>query len=125
MNTPISFELAKLLKEKGFPQLNQGVYYTKDKEHCLVGWGFNDRSETSFAQYSAPIIAEIVMWLYEKHEIWIYPKMSFKIINDESLDSFTPVIERRFEFEINNLGEFNSPKEAYESAINYILNNLI
>lgn len=69
MNKEVNFELAKLLKEKGFPQLNTGLYYTKDKEHCLVGWGFNDRTEESFAQYSAPTIAEVVMWLYEKHGV--------------------------------------------------------
>jgi hypothetical protein len=64
--TYVTFEQAKKLKEKGYPQLNKGLYYTKDKEHCLVGWGFNDRSETSFAQYSAPEHWQVFNWFREK-----------------------------------------------------------
>lgn len=79
----ISFETAVLAKEKGFPQLNQGVYFTKEKEHCLVGWGFNDRTDNSLAQYSAPTQSLLQKWLREVHEIIIYVIPSY--IEDESL----------------------------------------
>lgn len=127
MNTPVNFLIAKMLKEKGYPQLNKGLYYTKDKEHCLVGWGFNDRTENSFAQYSAPTIAEVVMWLYEKHGIWVTVNLITEKILNASQDGFF--------YEINGKGwetediiyseEFNSPTEAYEAAIEYTLNELI
>ena len=116
MNKEVNFELAKLLKEKGFPQLNTGLYYTKDKEHCLVGWGFNDRTEESFAQYSAPTIAEVVMWLYEKHGIWIYvsgPDKNGWVIHWQGLESYPTLMYP------------SSPTEAYEFAIEYTLKNLI
>ncbi len=89
MNTPVSFELAKLLKEKEFDE-NCSDYYTQTGNLNSDGWGdiiyeqgfgFPDRmlrfnysdfnknqKETCFL---CPTIAEVVMWVYEKHEIWI------------------------------------------------------
>lgn len=63
----ITYPTAVLAKEKGFNQLKQGVYYTKDKEHCLVGWGFKD----DFAIYSAPTQSLLQKWLREVHNIHI------------------------------------------------------
>lgn len=63
----ISFETAKLAKEVGFPQYREGVYYTKDKEHCLVGWGFDNIRE-----YSAPTQSLLQKWLREVHNIDVY-----------------------------------------------------
>lgn len=137
MTDHISFELAKLLKEKNFPQLNQGFYYTKDKNHCLVGWGFNDRTDDSFAQYSAPTIAEVVMWIYEKHGIWIivetlgdkndYPKFNYKVISLTDLNSDAKWLLNRFNISYEELIDksYNNPIEAYEAAIKYCLTKLI
>lgn len=60
----ITFETAKLAKEKGLPQLNNGIYYTKDKEHCLVGWGIDNLRE-----YSAPTQSLLQKWLREVHKV--------------------------------------------------------
>lgn len=46
MNTPVSFPLAKLLKEKGFDEQWNIHMYT-------------------------PTISDVVMWLHKKHKIWI------------------------------------------------------
>jgi len=62
----ITFETAKLAKEKGLPQLNNGIYYTKDKEHCLVGWGIDNLRE-----YSAPTQSLLQKWLREVHDIHV------------------------------------------------------
>lgn len=123
----VSYPIAKLLKEKDFPQLNQGLYYTKDKNHCLVGWGFNDRTDDSFAQYSAPTIAEVVMWLYETHDIWI-------MIDMTGSKKFYPrgrMIDKKGKHHVGDFKYnserliYNSPIEAYEAGINYCLTNLI
>ena len=61
---------------------------------------------------SAPTIAEVVMWLYEKHGDWI------SVVKFEKYSSCT--------FRHNCLfKEYNSPTEAYEAAIEYTLKNLI
>ena len=117
MNTEVNFEIAKSLKGKGYPQLNTGLYYTKDKDHCLVGWGFNDRTEESLAQYSAPTISEVVMWLYEKHGIWIGVTKYKNHVTDVNDDCyFTPDNGRHI---------YKTPTEAYEARIKLILENVL
>ena len=135
MNTPVSFELAKLLKEKEFDE-NCSDYYTQTGNLNSDGWGdiiyeqgfgFPDRmlrfkysdfnknqKETCFL---CPTIAEVVMWVYEKHEIWI---------GVEASDDFTMFCFRVRKKEVSRLSfDYNSPTEAYEAAIEYTLKNLI
>lgn len=137
MNTQVSFEIAKLLKEKEFNE-NCSDYYTQTGNLNSDGWGdiiyeqgfgsgepdrmlrfnysdFNkNQKETCFL---CPTIAEVVMWLYEKHEIWI---------GVEASDDFTMFCFRVRKKEVSRLSfDYNSPTEAYEAAIEYTLNNLI
>lgn len=110
MNTPVSFEIAKLLKEKGFPLKNTGYAYNKNGElvdPCFSIW-----------ECEAPTIAEVVMWIYEKHGIWVsvnYGKGSqtwgYIICENENKEN------RHFGFDKLN--------QAYEAAIEYCLNKLI
>lgn len=137
MNTQVSFEIAKLLKEKEFNE-NCSDYYTQTGNLNSDGWGdiiyeqgfgsgepdrmlrfnysdFNkNQKETCFL---CPTIAEVVMWLYEKHEIWI---------GVEASDDFTMFCFRVRKKEVSRLSfDYNSPTEAYEAAIFYVLSNLI
>ena len=138
MNTQVSFEIAKLLKEKGY---NVGCFYFY--EHALTsqidpetgnntgafGW---EKGETNLANHyfinnhpdidfssenwfmcAAPTIAEVVMWLHGKHGIWIEVRKSY-------LGGFVPVVKDPRK----ELDKFNSPTEAYEAAITYILKKL-
>ena len=80
MNTPVNFELAKLLKEKEYKR-EEGYSYVIVNTDILnhsVGDNYISYSIGSLLKYSikektipAPTIAEVVMWLYEKHGIWI------------------------------------------------------
>lgn len=72
--------------------------------------------------------ALIVMWLYEKHGIWIQP-LPYDTIT--AAKEWTATIlslnwgedkEVHYEYKLSGL---NSPTEAYEAAIEYILKNLI
>ena len=63
-------------------------------------------------------IMQVMMWLYETHEIWISVDRHFdKFIskNDDILISFDG--DRRY--------YFDTPTEAYSSAIEYVLNKII
>lgn len=117
MNTPVSFELAKLLKEKGFDEEIDTIYDSigmTDDNYYLT-----PNSEL-VEGISAPTIAEVVMWLYEKHGVWI---------------SVQPISMHKWKFylytnsitSVQNISlvEANSPTEAYEAAIEYTLKNLI
>lgn len=133
MNTPVSFPIAKLLKEKGF---ERNVGYSKPYYNHLgelngdvteyVRAQIHDEDTTPFETTPVPTIAEVVMWLYEKHGIWIFSdrtnkwfwtieKPNSEYIHQEDL----PLTEKSI------YNGFDSPTEAYEAAIKYTLNNLI
>lgn len=75
----------------------------------------------------APTVAEVVMWLCEKHLLWIYAR--------KEGGWWSPVIENYYDEDeqgtiIENLEEmpkicFNSPVEAYEAAFEHALKRLI
>ena len=152
MNTNVSFELAKMLKEKGF-DMNCSDYYTSIGKLYSDGGGdailthgfgsgdpvrlsvfdysdFNKRQKETY--YLCPIISEVVMWVYEKHGIWIYPLpidddmklWQARIIKGESFNKLSNTLKIISHGEISYRGLY-SPKEAYEAGIIYTLKNLI
>ena len=109
MNTPVSFQMAELLKEKGFDKPLPSICYIKE-EYNYTSTMVYEVLDMNFEYILRPTIAEVVMWLYEKHGIWI---------GVYDLDD-TTIFRHCF----SNI-DFNSPTEAYSSAIEYTLNNLI
>lgn len=123
MNTPVSFEIKQLLYDKGWRYelgLDETGYRVK---HSLAEQRWNEGDLT----YVDITISEVVMWLYEKHDIWIY--------THKDGGWWFPVIENYYDEDdqgtiIEDLSKmtrtyFNSPTEAYEAGIEYTLNNLI
>ena len=103
MNTPLNFELAKLLNKKG-------LYISSEKRYNKKGT-FEYSKSWSVA---APTIADVVMWLYEKHNIWIGVNRN---------PNFYYVVYSKTEVkDIKN--NFNSPTDAYETAIKYSLDKI-
>ncbi len=129
MNTPVSFELAKVLKEKGFESKSPiAEYWNIDGKQTLIetwedeydSFHHEDCPSDIIFICKAPTIADVVMWLYEKYEYWCYTYTNGKI--------WYPCIQHKFgDMAVlsGKIGEFNSPTEAYEAAIFYVLNNLI
>lgn len=144
MTESVNFELAKLLKEKGF-NLKVINFYNYDKLSTpfdkdrqvdgLINYNPINWNGTKNHYTSAPTIAEVIMWLYEKHGIWIavdwmrrvkpYNSKFYchlrginKDLNSDNFISINDTLKAGYKV-------FNSPTEAYESAIEYVLNNLI
>lgn len=121
MNTPVSFETSKLLKEKGFEQKTKS--YTKDGKLVTVSLTIR-RFNPEKIYYPAPTIAEVVMWLYEKYSLWILAlptitgDFAYKIV-DVQLDPEKPI--ERPPYKDVSANDYNSPTEAYEAAILYCL----
>lgn len=90
MNTSVSPELDRLLLEKNIPMPVN------------------------------PTIADVVMWLYEKHGIWIVCT-PFYIAEGKrfSADVFSADNKK------TSISHYKTPTEAYSFAIDYVLNNLI
>jgi len=122
MNNPVSFELAKLIKEKGFDEeAIVNVYHPSDQTRAYP------KEYIKEGDYIlAPTIADVVMWLYEKHGIWIMVNNWIEHV----LDDDDNILEKTHLFAWFITGEaeertFNSPIEAYEAGIEYILTKLI
>lgn len=139
MNTHVSYSIAKSVIQKGFEVQVRPMYYRTYKidsgsymyntdgvlELCTMpliglkkGW------------IDAPTIAEVVMWLYEKHGIWISVD-----IDGENFDIFYFLVYRNHEERVKEyIKKFNdenyntnykTPAEAYEAAFEYTLKKLI
>lgn len=135
MNILISFELAKLLKEKGFDKsgylqdrwLGNNFKTVKGKVITIPVFGLGATSVL-------PPISEVVMWLYEKHGVWIIvdwsqTKWCFSVI-DIKEDTIKKTAGDKWKNRSSGVYlktelDFNSPMEAYQSAIEYTLKNLI
>lgn len=123
MNTPVNFEISKVLKEKGFNNIEcDGYYhvcdgYTKGYAHC-----YSDVNTQREDAILAPTIADVVMWLYEKHGIWTV--VNVNIMGSWYFEHFDLKEKRNAQFKPTDT-HYDSPTEAYEAAIIYTLKNLI
>ena len=130
MNTLLSFEIAKLLKEKEFNKPIKQRYFIAEnidsdrfpflQEECaLYNWNNYDDFSTSY--YSAPTVAEVVMWLYEKHGVWI----TVCVIGADGFGYWLHDKDRKRLNSDNQGGYWLLPTKAYEAAIKYCLTKLI
>ena len=120
----VSFETAKLLKEKGFPQelgeegcINTIPYYTQNGG--LVTCDINTIRQRFCPEAASPTLQMAMKWLREVHNIFIqvelykYDDYCFEVFqNTHSL-----IVEKD---EV-----YNSYEAACEAAIKYCLENLI
>ena len=132
----VSFEIAKLLKEKGFDEKCQKVYmhngqllrapifmegesFVNNKDIELVA-NYNDWITYTQGEYAylCPTLQMACKWLREKHKIFI------RIVED--------VLGKLFELQIYQHGDCKLHnrvrdfyEEAFEAAIKYVLENLI
>ena len=135
MNTPVSFTVAKLLKEKGFDKqclrfytnprckmfgIDEHGRYYPIKNRAKKLW-LSGKAATLYSKhvFYAPTIADVIMWLYEKYEIWV------------AINPFYTMEGKRFSSDVwkNNykisVNHFKTPTDAYEAAIEYSLVNLV
>ena len=135
MIKPVEFATAKLLKEKGFGEPCKEGYYLPHpeiavKESVIPNIWQLIPVHPLLNQIPAPTIAQVIMWLYEKHGIWIQGAFPYNskwewvifLLKEllEGTDGYKNVMSLHHE-----PYTFNSPTEAYEAAIEYALTNLI
>jgi hypothetical protein len=116
--TYVTFEQAKLLKEKGFNEYCSAYYDNKKELYtCRIG---KCKNSIDIEVVSAPEQWQVVEFLRIKHDIFI---------------SIEPNEKRKFKFniytdkvlQVNNLqiSIAETPQEAYSAAFDYILTKLI
>lgn len=116
----VSFEIAKLLKEKGFNW--DCITYYVDSEPNKVEYSMLFENNTTWEErcYSAPTYQMAMAWLREVHNLQI---------------QITPIISRHKDWTFGIYKEFNpltidlvcfpTYEEAVEAALKYSLENLI
>lgn len=121
----VSFETAKLLKEKGFDEYCKSVYHVGSV--CSVaslGYVVEEKQNSDFGKYdnaiSAPTLQMAMKWLREVHTIIIelhhqHRKEWYAIVSSEN----------PLGIGVYTTSTFNTYEEACESAIKYCLENLI
>lgn len=144
MNTFVDFNTAKLLKDKNIKIEVDEVHFYEDEINNIREHQLKNREVLCQAldfnyvvdenQYQTYTIADIVMWLYDNHGIWIevYPReykelnlmWSYTLTKIESTYTVGgiefPDIEKPDDIPI-----WKSLKEAHLAAIEYCINKLI
>lgn len=133
----VSFEVAKLLKEKGFNEFTYS-YYSKDDEEsepelcmenlCSDNWN-GTPDEVNDLWFSAPTLSMTMKWLREEKDIYIQVMLDgwacgghlgyYVVIQKTDLD---------FEMMLQDAVDevfYSTYEEACEAAIKYCLENLI
>ena len=125
----VSYEIAKLLKEKGF-NWNTDKQFNSDK---IVGdYNITDRSRHPERYLDAPTIQMAMKWLREVHNIAIAViPLSFTLKGSENFicnnwvfnlwENGNPTVSEFY----GNQTAYSTYEEAAEAAIKYCLENLI
>lgn len=131
MNTHVNFEIAKLLKEKGFNEPCFDAYNIQGMKFSN-GWleyiADNDielpftKKDLNPQDTLAPTITEVVMWLYEKYGVWICVDMVF----GDDQTGFWYCIRQSKEDDITiQSEEYETSSEAFEAAIKHVLEKIV
>lgn len=120
MTQRVNFEIAKLLKEKGFNERTYSFFFD-DVPNSFFTKKEKLYYNRIYKSISAPTIADVVMWLYDKCGIWV----TVCVIGIDGFGYWLHDKNRKRLNPEDQGGYWHSPTEAYLSAIEYTLNNLI
>ena len=122
----VSFETAKLLKEKGFDESISMVYMPygdlcKLKRYDSIrNSNYNDITKNYF-ECTAPTLQMATKWLVQKHRLYVNVVPSVEgYYWTKKWHSYVQNLNKRYPFG-KFVGTFNSPEEACEAAIKYCL----
>jgi len=123
----VSFETAKLLKEKGFDEPCEGFYVNSGVlSHTLSNANNSkwDEEKYTIGYISAPTLQMAIKWLRKAHEIFIRPNTSFLYPIRYYCEIFCYGDNLKTQQDVTT-ENFESPEEACEAAIKYCLENLV
>lgn len=126
----VSYEVAKLLKEKGFDEYYP-LWYNLDRPlegpffYKEIGWyGHNSYEYNGKRIVSAPTLQMAIKWLREVHKINIDIKSRWKL-NPYKIDYYYFVLHYKNVPSDSFIIKFDSYEEAVEAALKYCLENLV
>ena len=115
----VSYETAKLLKEKGFKGIGAHFYDTAGNFLHFDAWMLA-LPEEKYEFIEAPTLQMSMKWLREVHHIFIQVELYSKY-DDYCFELF----QNTHRLILEKHETYNNYEEASESAIKYVLENLI
>jgi len=115
----VTYEQAKLLKEKKFDEAVSGIFLNEEFE-LLLG-EISNTNIINPAYCSAPQQWEVIEWLRVNHGIWIVALPM--LFNGTEISWYPSYYENGVGEDMDK--EFETPQEAYSEALDYVLKNLI
>ena len=121
----VSFEIAKLLKEKGFDEPVQ-YFYKFDSKELYRGTVFTN-TEIGDKFYNAPTLQMAIKWLREVHNLCLEPYRTAcgYLCDIARVPSGTELYQQDYEGDDEASGQFTTYEKSCEAAIKYCLENLI
>lgn len=128
----VSFEIAKLLKEKWFDESTPITYFIGDDKPrgCVIGeMIYHKRAEEDTHLIDCPTLQMAMKWLREVHHYYIQVNLDSWACGGHL--GYYVIIQKTdsdFEMMLSDVRErvfYDTPKEAAEDAIMYIVENLI
>ncbi len=124
------FEVAKLLKEKGFDESTSVNYFVGDDKHrsCVAGeMIYHKRYEGDVHLIACPTLQMAMKWLREVHKLFIFISPWTMLENNiqyyfEIREIKTSDFETLYDYTSK---ELNSVEKACEAGIRYCLENLV
>ena len=122
----VSFETAKLLKEKGFNDVPVYTYYLSYGGFYMSSMAVTNKKLYAQGHIAAPTLQMTMKWLREKYNLEIYPyHNNSTIYNSKWWFEIIEYPNSVAEYESGKNEEFDTYEEACEAAIKYCLENLI
>ena len=121
----VSFEVAKLLKEKGF---NEPTWTRYEDDNEVIFGDKYDWNNSPMGQISAPTHQMAVAWLREEKNIliYVYPVIDLPVKNNYTFYWRWDGKKKRHDApHIGDKHNYESPEQATEAALKYSLENLI
>ena len=118
-----SFEVAKLMKEKGF---NEPCFYYYKDEVLIFSPFLKGRNSYQTDTYSAPTHQMAMAWLREEKNIFIVIEPhAYDYVNEKNESYVCSLWVGDNYYEYIESRDYPSYEEAVEAALKYVLKNLI
>ena len=130
----VSFETAKLLKERGFDCECHGYFWIAKDGNAILDYSYSEMdSNADMLYYSAPTLQMAMKWLRKKYNFHIYTRPVWKDVEvqygewEEAVAGFDWFIESLLDNSVSKMSKepLSTYEEAREAAIKYCLENLI
>ena len=123
----VSFETAKLLKEKGFDENTSVNYFVGDDKPrgCVVGEKiYHKRHDGNVHLIACPTLQMAMKWLREEKGVAVIPVLSSILDNEKFLWDVKIVVAKTSDT-YSQGWVYEKQEEACEAGIRYCLENLI